>query len=83
MKKFLLFFLVAALPTVVFGQKNPSWRKTDDQWAKKNSITATATALILSNTSYYGLGYCLGIEYDRMIAYNLSLSAIAAYPQVT
>lgn len=75
MKKLLVIFLLGALPAALFGQKNPDWRKTGDHWARKNSITLSSYTL--TQTSYNGGGFSFGIEYDRAIVHNLSVSAIA------
>lgn len=71
-------FLILILPAALFGQKRSDWRKTDDHWVRKNSISVTGSTVGMSGYNTAGFGH-INIEYDRMIAYNLSVSAMGLY----
>lgn len=77
MKRIVLLILAAALsvPPTVLAQdgKKPSWRKTEDQWARKNSITGTISLFGATNYTGCGIGQ-IGVEYDRVLPFNLSVS---------
>ena len=69
------------VPEVIMQSTSPvkkSWRKTDDHWARKNSITVTATTMGFSNYTGLGFGH-INLEYDRALPYNLSISAVGVY----
>jgi hypothetical protein len=86
MMRRLFFFLIlavttmAVLPAAVMAQDaaKTSWRKTDDHWTRKNSITVTGSALGFSTYGVNGFGH-INIEYDRALPYNLSVSAVGVY----
>jgi hypothetical protein len=65
------------LPDVA-GQPKLSWRKTDDHWARKNSITVTGSTMGISEYAVRGMWH-VNLEYDRALPYNLSVSAIGLY----
>ncbi len=56
------------------SQRN-AWRKTDDHWTRKNSISVTGYAMSFSTYGTVGFGHTK-IEYDRALPYNLSVSAV-------
>ncbi len=60
---------------------NYSWRKSDDHWARKNSITLTTSAFGM--TAYNGVAFpVFNLEYDRIIYRNVSVGAMGFYAKV-
>lgn len=81
--KRLIFFTIlfaSSLPIALFAQeaRKISWRKTDDHWVRKNSVTFSATTF--GHSRYNGMGMPqYNLEYDRHLPYNLSVGAIGLY----
>lgn len=74
----LLFLVILSVPIAVAGQEKSGWRKTEDHWTRKNSITATVSSFGFTN--YNGLGFAqFNLEYDRVLPFNLSVSAVGIY----
>ncbi|MDR2937114.1 MAG: hypothetical protein LBU80_07235 [Rikenellaceae bacterium] len=80
MKGAFLFAVVAAVMLAATGARaqGRSWRKTEDPWARKNSVTALGSAQGWGKYHSWGFGH-VGLEYDRMLRGGLSVSAIGLY----
>jgi hypothetical protein len=82
MKRFFLFLILTllSLPVALSAQdvRKPSWRKTDDGWTRKNSITLSTSVMNFSSYNAMSI-FPLTIEYDRALRYNLSVSAIGIF----
>lgn len=71
---------VLAMPLPFFAQttKDRSWRKLDDPWTHKNSITVSSS--VISFSGYNGMGlFNFHIEYDRVLPNDVSVSAIGLF----
>lgn len=87
-KPILLFGLALLVLAPLSGQaqdtKRSTWRKTDDHWIRKNSITLT-TSLFGAN-AYNGMASPLfpvfNLEYDRMLYDNVSVSATGFFAKI-
>lgn len=87
MKRFLFLLVTAAiLPAMAAAQETAktSWRKSEDNWARKNSVTLTTSLFGFTN---YNADACpllpvFNIEYDRAIGGNLSVSAMGFYAKL-
>jgi hypothetical protein len=82
MKKFILLGVMLLLFVPLGGQAQESakssWRKTGDHWARKNSLTFTASTFGFSG--YNGLSIpTFNLEYDRAVLGNMSVSATGIY----
>lgn len=81
MKKLLLLLVVMSGVPVVLAAQTTSWRKTDDDWALKNSISLTTS--LFGWTNYNGVGFApITLEYDRMIHDRLSVSALGLFTHI-
>lgn len=78
MKKVILMVTAAVMATVGVSAQNISWRKTEDPGACKNSITAFGSVHGWGKYHSWGFGH-FGLEYDRALPHNLSVSAIGLY----
>jgi hypothetical protein len=88
MNRFLLFPFVFALglPVVLTAQESPQshWRRTDDDWSRKNSITFTTSLFGFTgyNAQAAPVSPVFNLEYDRMVYRNLSVSVISLYARI-
>ncbi len=69
------------MPVAVSAQRfeNPSWRKTEDPYARKNSITASLSVIAVSNYNALAPLANVSIEYDRLLTNSLSVSVVGMY----
>lgn len=78
MKNPFLMTLAAAMMAVGAHAQNLSWRKTEDPAVRKNSVTVFGSMQGWGKYHSCGFGH-FGLEYDRALPYNLSVSAIGLY----
>lgn len=78
MKKAILVAVIAVTTAVGTSAQTTSWRKTEDHWAGKNSITVFGSVQGWGKYHSWGFGH-VGIEYDRILHHGLSVSAIGLY----
>lgn len=82
MNRIILIFLCC---TAVFSEieaqeaNKLSWRKTNDHWEQKHSITLTTLELGVGAYNSCSFYPHFALEYDRMLFHNLSFSALALY----
>jgi hypothetical protein len=81
MKKVIIMATVAVMAAVgatAQSARNPTWRKTDEHWARKNSVTALGSLFGWNAYHSWGVGH-IGLEYDRFLRRGLSVSAIGLF----
>ncbi len=77
MKKVILTSAAAVMVAAGASAQSGSWRKSEAPPARKHSITAHFSPLVLFDSGD-GLG-AIGLEYDRALPHNLSVGAVGLY----
>ncbi len=71
--------VVSAQSAEAQDTKKPSWRKTEPEWATKNSITLSTSLFSMTAHSSLGGIFPVTLGYDRMINKRFSLGVTAYY----